>query len=180
MKNLIITSASLLILFASFLFGWHKGKKSAKPELMTVVSEKVTWDTVKILEPVPVPELIIIEDTIYIERMVADTLEPVRLIKQIKTYQDSTYTAIVSGYNPSLDYIETYSRDIVQHIAEVPKRWEISALAGVNFTGQANPYIAGEVAYNRRKLTVSAQVGRDVKLKQNFIALELSLPIARW
>lgn len=90
--------------------------------------------------------------------------------------------AKVSGYNPSLDYIEIYKKNSIKYIntSEPQKKWDISAVMGVNFTGYVNPYIAGQIAYNLRKLTIAAQFGRDINAKTNFVTLEVSSPIIRW
>ena len=180
MRNLIIISASLLLLSASFLFGWSRGKKSVKPT--TLLKEVIIRDTERIAEPVVVPELVIIEDTIFLEVLIRDTLCSVPLVKETKTYKGSNYMAKVSGYNPSLDYIEIYKKNSIKYIntSEPQKKWDISAVMGVNFTGYVNPYIAGQIAYNLRKLTIAAQFGRDINAKTNFVTLEVSSPIIRW
>ncbi len=179
MKILTYICVCLLIISGVFLFGWKRGRESVKPQ--TVVSERVIRDTVKIFEPIPVPELIIIEDTVYIDRIVADTIEHVKLIKQTKTYQDSTYKAVVSGYNPSLDYIETYNRTIIQHIQPKPQCWSISTLVGTSFfKDNASLYGLIDVSYSRDKWSVSGRIGRDFYLKQNYVGVESRYKIFSW
>ena len=149
MKTLTTICICLLVISGVFLFGWRKGKQSVEPQTLYVTNETLIRDTVTVNEPVVVPDLIIIEDTVYIEKIVADTIENVKLIKQTKTYQDSTYKAVVSGYHPNLDYIETYNKTIIRHIQPKPQYWSISALVGTSFTGREySPYAALEIGYN--------------------------------
>ena len=60
---------------------------------------------------------------------------------EIKTYADSTYRAQVSGYRPSLDWIEVHQRTttITQYIDHPAPRWSFGVSAGpgvfVDFTG---------------------------------------------
>lgn len=179
MKTLTTICICLLVISGAFLFGWRKGKQSVKPQI--VVSEKVIRDTERIFEPVPVPELIFIEDTVYIEKIVADAIENVKLIKQTKTYQDSTYKAVVSGYNPNLDYIETYSKTIIRDIQARPQYWSISALVGTSFTGREySPCAALEIGYNKEKWGISGQFGRDLRLGENYVGLEASWTMFKW
>ena len=51
---------------------------------------------------------------------------------EVKTYADSTYRAQVSGYRPSLDWIEVYQRTttITQYIDHPAPRWSFGATAG--------------------------------------------------
>lgn len=181
MKNLIYICVTLLLIFGGFLFGWKKGKRSVKPQITEVVQEKILWDTIKIKEPTLIPELIFIKDTVYIEILIEDTLQNVPLIKQTKTYQDSTYKAVVSGYNPNLDYIETYNKTIIQYIQPKPNNWSISALVGTSFTGdEGSFYGAGAVSYTEGIWTFTGEIGRDFTANKNYIGLELGINIASW
>lgn len=101
----------------------------------------VTRDTIRI--PVPVTE----RDTIYVS-----------LPREERTYTDSTFRAVVSGYEPSLDLIEVYPQTTTiteTRTIRVPerKRWGI----GVQIGGGAvlngkqvalSPYIGVGVSYN--------------------------------
>lgn len=71
-----------------------------------------------------------------------------------KIYEDSTYTAYVSGYNPQLDsLIFRMSREVIT-IKEYhePKRWGIGIQSGygmtINGTPQFTPYIGIGISYN--------------------------------
>ena len=181
MRTLTTICVCLLIISGVFLFGWKKGRQSVEPQMMYVVNEKILIDTVKEYEPIVVPELIIIEDTVYLEMMVSDTIQKVSLIKQTKTYQDSTYKAVVSGYNPNLDYIETYNKTIIRDIQARPQYWSISALVGTSFMkDNASLYGAIDVTYSRDKWDLSGQIGRDFHLGQNYMNIEVGYKIFNW
>ena len=71
-----------------------------------------------------------------------------------KHYQSPEYDAWVSGYEPSLDSIKVYKE--TQYITEVrtiskpPNKWELDAVAGIdyNVTSQRyTPYAGGELLY---------------------------------
>ena len=71
-----------------------------------------------------------------------------------KVYEDSNYTAWVSGYKPSLDslriYRQTQTITIVER--EKPKRWSIGVTAGYGITMQGSlqlePFIGIGLTYN--------------------------------
>lgn len=96
-----------------------------------------TIDTIKIVDT------LIFKDTLYLP------------ITQ-RIYKDSSYTAYVSGYRPSLDSIEVYNkilyRDIITAVASPkarPKRWGIGVHAGYGFGANGlQPYIGVGLSYN--------------------------------
>lgn len=71
-----------------------------------------------------------------------------------KRYADSTYTAWVSGYNPTLDSIRIYPRHevitITNTIRQKPKRWGVGLNVGYGITPKngLQPYIGVGVSYN--------------------------------
>ena len=71
-----------------------------------------------------------------------------------KQYADSTYTAWVSGYKPSLDSIYVYPRHDVATITNTirlkPKRWGVGLNVGYGITPKngMQPYIGIGVNYN--------------------------------
>lgn len=71
-----------------------------------------------------------------------------------KVYEDSTYTAYVSGYNPSLDsLIFRLPREVVTiKDYQKPKRWGVGIQVGYGMTlkGQPHfsPYIGVGISYN--------------------------------
>lgn len=116
--------AALLIGAASFAAGRCSGGKEA-PEVA------VRRDTVRVPVPVSVRDTLLRVDTVHYavpagregdgSVLVRDTLLRVDTVEKAvvlpvtrKTYRDSSYMAVVSGYRPSLDYIETYGTTAVR------------------------------------------------------------------
>lgn len=165
------------------VFVWFNKEQAPEP-LIQVIKEIEYIDTNKTPEPVFIPELTIIEEYILIENpdlTSRDTLPKIQLRKEIKTYKDSTYMAIVSGYNPSLDYIETYNRTKYITTEKKPPKWLISAIAGTTFVGtKGSVYGAGQIEYSDKGWGISGQIGRDFTAKQNYIGFEVSRDIVSW
>lgn len=144
-------SAFIIGCLAGVLLFWIISKKTPAPtaEVITKVVEKI--DTVTIYEPVVVPELIFDTETIELEVVVKGETIIVPLQRESKTYKGDTYKAIVSGYKPSLDFIETYYRTkyITEKVYESPKKigFGIQAGYGVGRNG-IQPYIGVGVSYN--------------------------------
>lgn len=115
----------------------------------------------------------VVERPIYIRTRVRDTLRVavhdttrvndtlyLRLPRETRVYEDSTYRAEVSGYQPSLDRIEVFqdSRTIIEQSVQkvkVKTRWSIGVQAGygvaINVAEQAfrpAPYIGVGIQYN--------------------------------
>lgn len=71
-----------------------------------------------------------------------------------KRYADSTYTAWVSGYHPTLDSIFVYPRHevmtITNTIRQKPKRWGVGLNVGYGITPKhgMQPYIGIGIQYN--------------------------------
>ena len=81
----------------------------------------------------------------------------VSLPRETKVYEDSTYKAQISGYEPRLDYIEVYPRTITitETVTERTRRrpWGIGVNVGYGATlhdrqVMLSPYIGVGVSYN--------------------------------
>lgn len=64
--------------------------------------------------------------------IVRDSLVFVQVPMEQKIYQGEDYKAAVSGYKPTLDWIETYNT--TKTITPQPKKWGISISAGYGIT----------------------------------------------
>lgn len=108
MKRIIIGA---LLLIIGIVAGWLCRKPFIRPETIIQRDTLVRVDTVKELYPVSIREEIVdtlrilIRDTIRVK----DTLY-MNLPIEKKLYSNSEYYAEVSGYRPSLDYIEVYPK----------------------------------------------------------------------
>lgn len=67
-----------------------------------------------------------------------------------KKYEDSTYTAWVSGYHPQLDSISVYpTHEVITITKTKQRRWGIGVQAGYGVTSKGiAPYIGIGVQYN--------------------------------
>lgn len=99
---------------------------SSQPEPSVVVERDTVWKDTTIYEPVAA-ETIDIGKTVYIKVAVAqpqtqhdtirDSIEvPVPIYQ--KRYDDSLYTAWVSGFEPSLDSIRLYQQTITETVTQ--------------------------------------------------------------
>ena len=117
LHNFIVFVCFGAALVASFLFGVRDGKRRAATDDVqhdTIVLR----DTIRI--PAPRPSSSTTQGTIMLalqDALIAtpDTLHSrdtiyVQLPREVKTYGDSSYRAVVSGFHPSLDEIEIYQR----------------------------------------------------------------------
>lgn len=118
--------------------GWEAAVESAVPDTV--------WrtDTITYEKPVPVEKWI--ENVVYVPVTQTDTIHHhdttyIALQFEKKLYQDSTYRAVVSGYQPSLDQISVFPQTayITNTVVERAPRWSFGVSAGpgvfVDFTG---------------------------------------------
>lgn len=101
----------VIILIVGIVIGWLCRKPFIRPEIVTQRDTLVRVDTVKELYPVSIREEVVdtfrvaVRDTIRLR----DTLY-LNLPIEKKLYTSPEYYAEVSGYRPSLDYIEVYPK----------------------------------------------------------------------
>jgi len=156
MRATLISLAAVSLLVAAYCCGLHRGKAAAPaPEIIR--DTVVLRDTIVTLEPVIVTQRV--TDTLEIEVLTVqhDTITAY-LPREEVTYEDSSYTAIVSGVQPRLDYLAIYPevRTItVTETINVPtaQRWGIGLQAGYGLTLAdkkicAAPYIGVGVSWN--------------------------------
>lgn len=134
----------------------------------TKVVTEVKRDTLVItktdtfVSPIYKTSLVVRKDTValpfvtdvYIDRLVRDTVM-VEVPIERRIYSDSTYYAVVSGYNPNLDSIMirnkfmTITENKIERI-KVNKKWGLGVQAGggISTDGKIYPYIGIGVSYN--------------------------------
>ncbi len=105
----------------------------------------------------------------------------------IKLYQDSTYTAQVSGINANLDFIEVYPRTITKYITNTekevqkPKKWGLVASAEYGYMGGRSYLPVGvKLRYTDNRRTYFVKGGKDVVSGMDFVAAGAELDILRW
>lgn len=150
-KNLVIVVLSLLLgLSVTFQYLYHFNQNSTGNRLKTDTVTITKIDTVTVTKPVIQYKYItqVITDTLYNTDSV---LVPVRIPIESKTYQDSTYRAIVSGYKASLDTIQVYPIHTYTTITNTKqKRFNIGIQAGVGYgicTKKPDVYVGLGVSY---------------------------------
>lgn len=138
----------LLFMNVALMRHYFKGQTEEwKDTVRVTVVDTVTYD-----KPVARDSLVVryvrmrvpvVRDTLH--SIYTDTIQVDMPITQ-KRYEDSTYTAWVSGYEPSLDSIRVYARkDVVtinKIIKEPPNRFVVSFNVGYGLTQNGlQPYI---------------------------------------
>lgn len=158
MRNVLFGSIAGVVLCALvlWLFSRHRridGSKVSDTVVVTIV------DTVRIVCPVVRDSLVVryVTERLPVKRDsvqigCTDSVDVEIPITQ-KRYADSTYTAWVSGYRPSLDSIHIYPRHevitITNTIRQKPKRWNVGLNVGYGLTPKGlQPYVGVGVSYN--------------------------------
>ena len=150
----IFVTIAVLIVWVNLLR--YQVNKLRNQPVITDTITLIKYDTIKQPYPVAVVSEIVVDNPIYIpvEKLVfvGDSLI---LERERKTYKDSTYKAVVSGFQPSLDYIEVYQKTITNTITKTirPQRWGVGVSAGYGihlYQGKVHPapYIGVGVYYN--------------------------------
>lgn len=180
MKKIVYFCVCLLALWLTF----HFGRKSVEPKAPIV--EYILRDTtiIKINDTItaiePVPYKVYVRDTVFVEAA------PELLIYQTKLYQDSTYTAQVSGYDAHLDWIETYSRIVIkeintkEYIHEPVKKWNIYGFAGARIANVPECNAGLGVSYTHNRWTIAGEAGKEILRNGNFIQVKGSFSLVRF
>lgn len=145
-----------ILLLSGYLLG-RRACRAPEPELVVQVDTLRIRDTVLVERPVPVEVrvvdtmLVAVTDTISI----SDTVY-LRIPREIKQYEDSLFRAQVSGYRPTLDWIEVYPQTV--YLTKVVKtqdvrRWGLGLQAGYGAYvtgGQVGlaPYVGVGISYD--------------------------------
>ena len=110
-------------------------------------------DTVRDIVLKPIKEYIVRIDTTYLpilidssgNEIIGDSA-PVLIPITKKEYRTDQYRAIISGYHPNLDSIETYCKKEIITIQPKRKRWGVGLQAGYGYPGGA--YVGIGMSYN--------------------------------
>jgi hypothetical protein len=166
---LIILGLIFAALFSVYLFlqecgmSCHKGKE---------VIDTITYrDTISYYKPIPKEHVKLRYDTIHLQsnkqdvgfatEQVTDSgaikiLDSTKVVIPItqKVYEDSTYKAWVSGYNPNIDSIFVYQKTTVvnHYFKDKEKRFGLGIQCGYGLNNnKMQPYIGIGVSYNLLK-----------------------------
>jgi hypothetical protein len=163
-KNILILMLLLIALALGFILGrGKKGEERVKERIRTEVVTK--YDTIKAAAPEPVHDTIVKwQEARVPKEHLRDCTKMVKCTDSVnvtlpitqRVYRDSSYTAWVSGYKPSLDSIHTYNkmvyttRTIERTITKPPRKWGIGINAGYGYGINSKlfePYIGVGVTY---------------------------------
>ena len=114
-------------------------------------------DTIEVVKPIAVDSIVTRYKVVNVERVkdttivnevsevVLDTIR-VRLPIESKHYTAESYDAWVSGYEPQLDSIKVYNREVI--VKPKKSRWSVGVQGGVGLTPKGlQPYIGVGVGY---------------------------------
>lgn len=135
-----------------------RGKELPETIVKCDTTTLIIHDTVRIDKPVYIDKYIVRTDTILTSTVSHDTVY-VELPVEVKVYNDSLYSAQVSGYNANLDWIEVYPRTEYRTItietksSPRNKHWGVGVNVGYgagvyNGSVKFTPYIGVGVQYN--------------------------------
>ena len=154
MKRALAEALALLCLLASaFCGGLYVAHKRPVPPPIIQIDTIYHRDTITAYTPVYVRERV--TDTMLVA--VTDTLRLhdttfVQLPRTEREYADSTYRAVVSGYDPKLERIEVYRQtlEVTKTVTlQDPRRWSLGIQAGVGVGVQGlTPYLGVGVSYD--------------------------------
>ena len=96
------------------MFSW-RGEPPRLNERTAIIDTLIVRDTVRIVEPIHIKETIVRYDTVYLQAI--DTIFKIDSIGVMvpvteRTYEDSTYKAVVRGYNPELVSLDMYLKEV--------------------------------------------------------------------
>lgn len=157
-RCLVSAVVGAVFALAAFLCVARCSDYNPDSEPVVVRDTTIVHDTIRIDRPVP--QYVRTTDTIRVKVPVTEVLRDtvyVSLPREVKVYEDSTYGAQVSGYEPRLDWVEVYPRTITitERITERARRrpWGIgvnvgygAALNGRNVV--LSPYVGVGISYN--------------------------------
>lgn len=172
MKNNIVIGALMLIV--GIVGGWLCRGYHFREEVKMVQKDTIVYrDTIRETYPIEISkevvrkEYVVVRDTLRIK----DTLY-LSLPMERRVYGSDDFYAEVTGYNPSLDYIEVFPKTkVVTKYVKGQERWRFSLDAGMDVGKGRQAYIApnigAEMGYMR--WSVTAEAGLDFSMTQAVI-----------
>ena len=162
---LLVVLAAIVTGMIGYLVGRYHFREVAK---IAQIDTLVVYDTVRVEKPaeiryvkttqkikIPVHDTIVVHDTTY---MLLD--------KEMKEYRDSMYYARVSGYDPSLDYIEVYPKTttITKAIVQPPSPWGYSLNIGVDYRKLGRHYLLPNIGagISYKKVAIGVECGVQI------------------
>lgn len=144
----------------SFLTGRSAGKREAYAAMKPQTDTIYRYDTISVPAPVEIARTVIRERPVEVPVYIHTTDTVIRTIylpREERIYREKEYMAVVSGVEPSLDYLEIYRRDMevsntVERIVKQRPRWSLGVHGGYGVSlgeqVQFSPYIGVGLSYN--------------------------------
>jgi hypothetical protein len=170
---LLVILFSVLAGIAGYLAGNNHFREVTK---MVQRDTLIVYDTIRLEKPaeiryvrtkevikVPIRDTMRIHDTTFL-----------LLQKEVREYRDSMYYAKVSGYDPSLDYIEVYPKTTTISKIETttlkPSPWRYGVTVGLDYGWMEKTYVTpnvgAEVGFKKVSLGVEAGINLNVNNTQ--------------
>lgn len=155
--RIISLIAFLICIFAAVKYGEHRERGTIYETFDTILVHDTIEKPICVDSQVIRTKYISVPYTLYKRDTINNTdtiIDSVRVALPItrKVYEDSTYKAVISGYEPLLESMIVKSRVItntrLQYVKKAPK-WGIGVQAGYGYnTKELTPYIGIGVNYN--------------------------------
>ena len=147
-----LLAAAIAVAFGMWSAHYFRYEAPADPEVIVQVDTLVVHDTLVTVKPVPYNVYVV--DTLWYEVPVYGGRDTVYLPlpREVKEYRDSSYRAIVSGVDPSLDTIDIYRRTVyvntVERVQIPAPRWSWGVQAGLGASKDGlTPYVGIGIQY---------------------------------
>lgn len=138
-KGIIAIVAVALVLSLSYIVGYKMGRNSVK---VTTIEKIVNRE--RIIEKPVVKDSIVYRDrVVYLPKYITETVhDSTRIVDTVlqeipfeeKVYEDSTYAAQVSGYQPRLDWLRIQQKEIVREtLVEKNPHWSVTIGPSVSY-----------------------------------------------
>lgn len=158
----------LLSFFVILLIGFVVGY-FARPQADTIVKTEYKTDTIRIVEPQEVlidtfiREVIVPKTIVKIDTLRTTDSVIVYLPFERKVYEDSTYRAVVSGYNPILEDFDIYCKETIIYKEKVAPLLSPYVVGGIGLNGDIS---VGGGLFVRDKDAIGVEYGnRGLQLK---------------
>ena len=124
----------IIILFVGFVVGY-----CTRPQTNAIIKTEYRTDTLRIVAPVEVRIDTFMQKVFVPVKQKADTVFHtdsilVYLPFERKVYEDSTYRAVISGYQPVLEEIDVYGKETIIYKEKTAPR--------------LSPYVSGSIGLN--------------------------------
>lgn len=180
MKKLPFYLSVTVLLSVCLLIGYKTGYNRAKTSLKPIIEESIKYDTMRVYVPkielmwLSAPMLIPFTDSMVITRH--DT-SYISVPRENKEYADSNYRAIVSGYDPSLDYIEVYNKTVerTRVVTERYKGYYFAPHIDATYVHDLSIPLTLDYGYTNGSVDASVGLGYDLMQRQPVIRAGLKV-----